>query len=627
MAARPRPGVVGGLVVALAIGLAACRGGDAVELRRWSVAGEVVDAPGDVVLPAHLALACHHDTYTLSTRVEVPPAWRGRALTLVIADPQARATLVVDGAAAPATDATRAELYRGVGPAGWRVPADATADGVLDLELTVAHRWTQSAWWNTAPLLVAGDDTPAAAVRVLVFNHYVAIAALIALAQLGLTGFGIYLVDRRRRGYLWLGVQSVAAAYYPLFVLGWSQPLVGVYDAPVLAGALVVAITASIWFTHAIFEQRSPSRLWLLLAAASVAVFAWFHDPFVATQISGPVTIGVVIVLTGYQLVVCARLAWTHPDRLTARFQFASWVALAVCMPPDLLHWLGQPAALDGARPASAGLLSFALCLSLLLSRRHILALKGEAEHLDAAERQRAQVEQLNVELRRQVAERSTQLFAALAIAGGKSGQAPELRAGELVQGRYEVVRELGRGGMGIVYEVERIADRRHFALKLTHELHGTALARLAREALIASKIHHPNVVGVVDVDVSATGFLYVVMELVDGTSLKALAPRHGDAAWALPLLAQIADGLDALHQAGVVHRDLKPANLLVTGGRGDAAVKITDFGVSRPLPGGPVDDEASESGRRTAAAVFDGEITETVRGAAAADGDADRGS
>ena len=103
-------------------------------------------------------------------------------------------------------------------------------------------------------------------------------------------------------------------------------------------------------------------------------------------------------------------------------------------MPPDLLHWLGQPAALDGARPASAGLLSFALCLSLLLSRRHILALKGEAEHLDAAERQRAQVEQLNVELRRQVAERSTQLFAALAIAGGKSGQAPELRAGVRVQ-------------------------------------------------------------------------------------------------------------------------------------------------------------------------------------------------
>ncbi len=116
----------------------------------------------------------------------------------------------------------------------------------------------------------------------------------------------------------------------------------------------------------------------------------------------------------------------------------------------------------------------------------------------------------------------------------------------------------------------------------MARELNGVALARLAREAQIASTMSHPNLVGVLDVDVATSGFLYIVMELVEGTSLGAQRERFGNADWALPLLQQIAAGITALHEAGVVHRDLKPGNVLVTTNTAGAAqIKIADFGIS----------------------------------------------
>ncbi len=102
--------------------------------------------------------------------------------------------------------------------------------------------------------------------------------------------------------------------------------------------------------------------------------------------------------------------------------------------------------------------------------------------------------------------------------------------------------------------------------------------ARFAREAEIGARVHHPNLVSIVDVGVSA-GVPYLVMEKVDGGSLEARRARFGDVPWALPILGQIAEGLAALHEAGVVHRDLKPANVLLADG---GVAKISDFGISR---------------------------------------------
>jgi serine/threonine-protein kinase len=98
--------------------------------------------------------------------------------------------------------------------------------------------------------------------------------------------------------------------------------------------------------------------------------------------------------------------------------------------------------------------------------------------------------------------------------------------------------------------------------------------------------VRHPNVVSIVDVDVSSDGYLFLVMELVDGRSLREERSVFGHPALALPVLRQIAQGLAAIHARGIVHRDLKPANVLLAGRSGTeadpaAVVKIADFGIA----------------------------------------------
>src|SRR5262249_42713969 len=155
---------------------------------------------------------------------------------------------------------------------------------------------------------------------------------------------------------------------------------------------------------------------------------------------------------------------------------------------------------------------------------------------------------------------RSRQLAEALQRVGTVPARGSLFTAGQRIDDRYEIVRQLGAGGMGAVYEVLRASDARRLALKvLTAATTGVSLARLAREAEVAGRISHPNLVSIVDVDVSKTGELYLVMELVDGRALSDARGRHRDVRWVLPVLAQIAQGLRALHGGGVVHRDLKP--------------------------------------------------------------------
>jgi serine/threonine protein kinase len=136
---------------------------------------------------------------------------------------------------------------------------------------------------------------------------------------------------------------------------------------------------------------------------------------------------------------------------------------------------------------------------------------------------------------------------------------------------------------MGVVYEAERTKDGRRFALKvLNGTTSRTALTRFAREAQIVSQIDHENVVSIVDVDVSPAGVMFIVMELVDGRSLEDQRDRWGDVPWALDVLAQVAEGLAAIHGYGIVHRDLKPGNIL-TRAKGDGVLaKIADFGIAR---------------------------------------------
>jgi serine/threonine-protein kinase len=116
----------------------------------------------------------------------------------------------------------------------------------------------------------------------------------------------------------------------------------------------------------------------------------------------------------------------------------------------------------------------------------------------------------------------------------------------------------------------------------LTRVSSGLELARFAREAQIASSVDDPNVVGILDVDVASTGYLFLVMELVRGVPLSKRKERFGDLLWALPVLRNVARGLAAIHAKGVVHRDLKPGNVLLEEDADHAPiVKISDFGIS----------------------------------------------
>jgi serine/threonine-protein kinase len=224
----------------------------------------------------------------------------------------------------------------------------------------------------------------------------------------------------------------------------------------------------------------------------------------------------------------------------------------------------------------------------MLLSRSHFRSL-AEADRLNstlsaqvsALEERQAEIQALNEELRQQVGRRSAHILSALAQTES-AGVAVHLEPGDVVEDRYRVIGALGAGGMGTVYEVERLHDHRRLALKVTLETRGFALARLAREAQIATRVRHPNVVAVVDTDVAKAGYVYLVMELVEGCSLADVDGRR-DVRWCLNVLVQVLEGMSALHAQGIIHRDLKPGNVLLTGDIERApVVKLTDFGISR---------------------------------------------
>ncbi|HLN58734.1 MAG TPA: serine/threonine-protein kinase, partial [Thermoanaerobaculia bacterium] len=149
----------------------------------------------------------------------------------------------------------------------------------------------------------------------------------------------------------------------------------------------------------------------------------------------------------------------------------------------------------------------------------------------------------------------------------------------------YRILRVLGEGGMGVVYEAEDVRLGRHVALKfVVHKKldRQETVERFEREARAASVLNHPNICTVHDVGEDA-GHHFIAMELLEGENLDALLTRGPlPIRQALDLGVQIAEGLTAAHARGVIHRDIKPANVFVTSA---GFVKIMDFGLAKILP------------------------------------------
>ncbi len=159
---------------------------------------------------------------------------------------------------------------------------------------------------------------------------------------------------------------------------------------------------------------------------------------------------------------------------------------------------------------------------------------------------------------------------------------------GAVLAGSYQVVRLLGEGGMGRVYEARhtRLASKR-FAIKLLHDelaYQTDILARFEREAQSAATIEHPNVVEVVNVCRLEDGRPFIVTEFLQGEELGALLDRVGKLTpeSAIRITRQICRALMAAHGKGIVHRDMKPENVFLVGDLSAPRVKIIDFGISK---------------------------------------------
>src|ERR1051326_6701867 len=159
---------------------------------------------------------------------------------------------------------------------------------------------------------------------------------------------------------------------------------------------------------------------------------------------------------------------------------------------------------------------------------------------------------------------------------------------GQVFDGKYRLDERLGGGGMGTVYRATHLLIDRPVAIKvLSQRFVGdeTAQQRFRREARAAGHMQHPNAVTVTDFGATNDGYLYIVMELLEGQTLRELLAREAplDPARAVSIMLQASAAVGAAHDAGLIHRDLKPANIFIEQRPNfPAVVKVLDFGVAK---------------------------------------------
>ncbi len=191
----------------------------------------------------------------------------------------------------------------------------------------------------------------------------------------------------------------------------------------------------------------------------------------------------------------------------------------------------------------------------------------------------------------------------AIARGAGSGTGAPMLQVGDVLDGRYQLLRDLGRGAAGAVHEARHLFTGRFVAVKILipqvlREQHDEMRARLRRDAQMRASIRHPGGVEVRAGSRSAEGVAYIVLEMLEGRTLEGLltARRTFSLADTVGVGLQLCDALQAVHRAGVVHRDVKPGNVIVLRDAEGERIKLLDFGIAKLQDEG-FDDKLTAAG------------------------------
>ena len=158
---------------------------------------------------------------------------------------------------------------------------------------------------------------------------------------------------------------------------------------------------------------------------------------------------------------------------------------------------------------------------------------------------------------------------------------------GKIIGNRYEILEEVGLGGMATVYKAKDHVLNRLVAVKVLKDEFTTDtefIKRFNTEAQAAASLSHPNIVSIYDVGhEDENNLYYIVMELVQGKTLKEIINSEGILSWkwAVNIAMQIASALELAHKNGIVHRDIKPHNIIITE---DGIAKVTDFGIAKAV-------------------------------------------
>ncbi|HZE72674.1 MAG TPA: protein kinase [Pyrinomonadaceae bacterium] len=158
---------------------------------------------------------------------------------------------------------------------------------------------------------------------------------------------------------------------------------------------------------------------------------------------------------------------------------------------------------------------------------------------------------------------------------------------GYILEGKYRLDNLLGTGGMSEVYRATRLHIGDEVAIKILHPQQGIdrhAAERFRREAQIAARLKHPNVVSIYDFGLSVDGLMYLVMELVDGYSLRQIIKQQGPLtiAAAAEVTTQVCSALDEAHRHNIIHRDIKPDNIIFNSTEDGLRIKVLDFGIAK---------------------------------------------